>query len=190
VRRTILAFAAVLAATTANAQSSSPWPQSGEGVPLYQRKFMPPDGYASPDQRALVALSAPIVAPTLVEPVIMLGGAGGSIMEHAARFWTLKRSGAPVEMRGGCWSACTLLTSYIPKERLCFAPGSFLAFHSARSVDSPKPELQSTLRMYASYPAEIQRWIDRNGGPHKMTVETFWTMYAPELWAMGYPRCK
>jgi hypothetical protein len=186
VRRTILTLAAVLAAIpTALAQSTNVWqPRSidsevvvdpEEGVPGYKRKFMPPDGYVPPDQRALVALSAPIVAPTLVkpEPVVMLGGAGGLIGEHVSRFWSLKLQGVSVEMRGGCWSACTLITSYIPKDRLCFAAGSFLAFHGARGAQSQEPLPQTTLRMYATYPAEIQRWIDRNGGPYKMTVETY-----------------
>jgi hypothetical protein len=201
VRRTILTLAAVLAATAvAHAQqtraNSIPFQTTvidpEEGVPGYKRKFMPPDGYVPPDQRALVALSAPIVPPGLAplpERVVMNGGKGGLISEHYAKFWALKQQGASVEMHAGCWSACTLVTSLIPKERLCFAEGSFLAFHSARGPDSIRPELQSTLQMYASYPAEIRQWIDRNGGPYKMTVETYWTMYAPELWAIGYPRC-
>jgi hypothetical protein len=51
----------------------------------------------------------------------------------------------------------------------------------------------SVIRLVAAgvfYPAEIRQWIDRNGGPHKMTVETYWVLYPPDLWAMGYPRCK
>jgi hypothetical protein len=197
VRRTILALAAVLAATAAAHAQNTVYPLNKplvidpeEGLPLYQRKFMPPAGYVSPDQRALVALSTPIVPPTPPERVVMNGGKGGLISEHYTRFWALKQQGASVEMRAGCWSACTLITSLIPKERLCFAEGSFLAFHSARGPDSTAPQLQSTLQMYASYPAEIRQWIDRNGGPYKMTVETYWTLYAPDLWAMGYPKCK
>jgi hypothetical protein len=206
VRRTILTLAAVLAATAANAQSTVVWsPRSidsgvvvdvvvdpEEGVPGYKRKFMPPADYVPPDQRLLVTLSAPIVPPTLVkppEPVVINFGKGGSIMEHQTRFWTLKQQGASVEMRGPCYSACTLITLYIPKQRLCIAEGSFLAFHSAQGGDL-KPKLEATLAMYSIYPAEIRQWIDRNGGPHKMTVETYWVLYPPDLWAMGYPRCK
>jgi hypothetical protein len=195
VRRTILTLAAVLAATSANAQRTLYPPHlmgdSEAGLPLYQRKFMPPPdpiGDVPPGWR-LTALPPPPAAPVL-EPVVMLGGKGGSIMEHQARFWALKQQGATVEMRGGCWSACTLITSYIPQERLCFAEGAFLAFHSARTAQSPAPKLEATLAMYSIYPAEIRNWIDRNGGPYKMTVETYWTMYDRDLWAMGYPRCK
>jgi hypothetical protein len=46
--------------------------------------------------------------------------------------------------------------------RLCFAPGAFLAFHAARTIE-PYPRLSphATWTMYASYPAEIRQWIDR-----------------------------
>ena len=98
---------------------------------------------------------------------------------------------APVEMRGGCWSACTMITGFVPKERLCFAPGAFLAFHAARTAEPPyRLNSAGTWTMYASYPAEIPQWIDHHGGVYKLTVETFWTMYDRDLWAIGYPRCK
>jgi hypothetical protein len=203
--RAALTLAAVLAATAANAQKESNHYQNNvdpeAGLPLYQRKFMPPPDPIGdvPPGWTLTTLAPPPVngwlppqPPTMPapEPVVMLGGKGGLIAEHYARFWALKRQGATVEMRGGCWSACTLITSFIPKDRLCFAAGSFLAFHSARAPDSVRPQLQSTLEMYVTYPAEIRQWIDRHGGPYKMTVESYWTMYDRDLWAIGYPRCK
>jgi hypothetical protein len=153
----------------------------------------------SPDDRRLMALSLATVAaakaalppPPPLAPVVMHGGMGGVLDDHITRFWALGQTGAPVEMRGGCWSACTMITSFVPKERLCFAPGAFLAFHAARTIE-PYPQLSpsATWRMYASYPAEIRSWIDDRGGPYKLTVETFWTMSDRDLWAMGYPRCK
>ena len=197
-RRTILTLAAVLAATAAHAQNTvyplnKPLVIDPEaGLPLYQRKFMPPGGSLDwlPDGARMVAtIKPPPPVEPMLEPVVMNGGKGGNIMEHQTKFWTLKQQGATVKMYAGCWSACTLITAYIPKDRLCFAEGSFMAFHSAQSADR-KPRLEATLAMYSLYPAEIRQWIDRNGGPYKMTVETYWTLYAPDLWAMGYPRCK
>jgi hypothetical protein len=163
-----------------------------EGLPAYKRKFMPPDGYVAPDQRALVALSAPIMAPTPLKPMVIRGGKGGSIPEHISRFGTLGRSGAPVEMHGGCYSACTLITAHVPKERLCFAPGAFLAFHAATWTPKPPHQIApaATRDMYLSYPAEVQQWIDARGGYDKLTVESYWTMYDRELWAIGYPKCR
>jgi hypothetical protein len=184
VRRAAAILAVLLTTTAAQAQNTLYSPhkfvEDPEGeAPLYKRKFLPPDGWMPSDQRLLVALSAPIVPPTLappLEPVVMNGGKGGLLAEHYVRFWAIKQQGASVEMRGGCWSsACTTITAFIPKERLCFAPGAFLAFHAARRVDNQQPSPHATLEMYASYPAEIRDWIDVHGGPAKMTVETFWT---------------
>lgn len=125
-------------------------------------------------------------------PVVMLGGKGGSIPEHIARFGVLGRSGAPVEIHGGCYSACTLILAHVAKEKLCFAPGAFLAFHAATWTEKPPHQISpsATRDMYQSYPLEVQQWIDRNGGYEKLTVEAYWTMYDRELWAIGYPKCK
>jgi hypothetical protein len=121
----------------------------------------------------------------------MYGGMGGSINEHVLRFMGLGRSGATVEMRGGCWSACTLVTSYVTKERLCFAPGSFLAFHAAvETLGIPLRSERATRQMFDSYPAEIKYWINAHGGVANLEVGSYWTMRDHELWAIGYPRCK
>ena len=44
------------------------------------------------------------------------------------------------------------------------------------------------MTMYMSYPPEIREWIDSNGGVDKLTVDSYWTLYDRELWAMGYPQ--
>jgi hypothetical protein len=162
------------------------------GVPLYKRKYMAPEGSLDwlPDGARIVATIKPPPLPA-PERIVIAYEMGGLLAEHTSRFYALGQTGAPVEIRGGCWSACTMITAFIPKERLCFAPGAFLAFHAARTVE-PYPRLSphATWTMYASYPAEIRQWIDDRGGPNKLTVETFWTMDDRELWAMGYPKCK
>jgi hypothetical protein len=97
----------------------------------------------------------------------------------------------PVEMRGGCMSACTLITGFVPKEWLCFAPGAFLAFHATRTAEAyPRRSLTSTWQMYAAYPPEIKHWIDARGGPNNLPMEAWWTMSDRDLWAIGYPKCK
>ena len=72
-------------------------------------------------------LAAP---PPPVAPVV-INGDGGLVHEYRAKYLLVRNSGAKVEVRGACYSACTLITAYIPKERLCFGEGAFLAFHSA-----------------------------------------------------------
>jgi hypothetical protein len=51
--------------------------------------------------------------------------------------------------------SCTLITAYVPKDKLCIAPGAFLAFHSALTLETPpRANMPATLQMYLSYRAE------------------------------------
>ena len=193
-------LAVLLAATAANAQQSVHPKDPEAGVPLYKRKFAPPEGSLDwlPEGARIVATIRPQplaglqpIPPTAVtpEPIVIHGGMGGLISEHQYRFLALKQQNATVEMRGGCWSACTLITGYIPKDRLCFAAGSFLAFHAAQTADH-RLSMNDTWMMYFAVPTQIQNWLDANGGPIKMTVDKYWFLRDVDLWNMGYPRCK
>ena len=115
---------------------------------------------------------------------------GGMIDLHRMRFASYQREGVRVEMHGGCWSACTLITGYVPQDKLCFAPGAFLAFHSALTLERPpRANMPATLAMYLTYPKDIRDWIDINGGPTQLTPTGWWVLYDRDLWAMGYPKC-
>ena len=113
---------------------------------------------------------------------------GGGIDQHRARFQALANSGNQVEIRGRCQSACTLITAYIPRERLCFGERGFLAFHSART-DAGVALPDATRQMFNQYPKEIKAWIEAQGGPEKMPNGPYWILSPSELWAMGYRRC-
>ena len=112
------------------------------------------------------------------------------IYEHNLKFWGYRQVGNEVEIRGPCYSACTLITAYVGKDKLCIAQGAFLAFHAVRSAEKREIMPAETALTYRQQPAEIRDWIDRNGGPEKLPLDGFWTMYDRDLWAMGYPRCK
>jgi hypothetical protein len=161
------------------------------GLPLYKRTMMPPPAAPSGPIIFHAVIRPNDPQPATVTPVVMNGGMGGLISAHQLRFAAIRHSGAPVEMRGGCWSACTMITGYVAKERLCFAPGAFLAFHAARTAEPPYGISHSgTWAMYATQPLDIQQWIDAHGGVNKLTMETFWFMSDRDLWSLGYPRCK
>jgi hypothetical protein len=124
-------------------------------------------------------------APT----VVMYVGNGGNIDAHKALFADYRTAGNKVELRGPCYSACTIITSYVAKENLCIAEGAFMAFHAARTSMSGMIAGGATIRMYEAYPVEIRGWIDRNGGVGNLPFDGYWTMYDRDLWAMGYPKC-
>ena len=126
----------------------------------------------------------------LSQPVVISFGRGGNINEHVALFTKYRTVGTKVELRGPCYSACTIITAYVAKENLCIAEGAFMAFHAARvSMGSPTIAGGATIRMVDAYPIEIRQWIDRNGGVGNLPHDGFWTMYDRDLWQMGYPRC-
>jgi hypothetical protein len=115
---------------------------------------------------------------------------GGVIKEHIERWQELARSGADIEILGPCFSACTLIVAYIPKERLCFGAFATLQFHLAWDRETGKPSLDASLWMLKQYPREIYDWIMERGGVASMTIPTFWELRAPNLWRWGYRQCK
>ena len=115
---------------------------------------------------------------------------GGVIFAYNVRWKHVAAQGSQVEVRGMCWSACTLVAAHIPKDRLCFADYSSLNFHQARHGapdDTPNP--QATKWMFDAMPPEIENWIVARGGIEKMPVKTYWTLPARQLWTMGFRKC-
>ena len=114
---------------------------------------------------------------------------GGVIQEHVERWQELARSGADVEILGPCYSACTLVVAYVPKERLCFGVFASLQFHLAWNRETGKPSLGASLWMLKQYPREIYDWLMEMGGVARMTIPTFWELRGPTLWQMDYRKC-
>jgi|SRR5215813_6909297 len=114
---------------------------------------------------------------------------GGRIDQHIERWKALAESGDDVEVRDLCASACTLVTAYIPKERLCFSTTAALAFHHARYPNG-EPAIEASRAMFNSYPQDIRTWLQNKGGFEKLPAEGYWLMLPSELWQMGYRKCE
>jgi len=112
---------------------------------------------------------------------------GGRLDEHEKRWKELAESGDDVEIRGPCFSGCTMIMAYVPRERLCFAWGASLRFHMAGTGSNPS--IGTAQYMLSHYPQDIRIWLRDRGGVEKMTIEKFWVLDASELWEMGYQRC-
>ena len=54
------------------------------------------------------------------QKIVLYEERGGRIVYHWERWKALAAQGGEVEIRGPCWSACTLIMAHIPRERLCF----------------------------------------------------------------------
>ena len=101
---------------------------------------------------------------------------GGIIVEHIKRWRELTQSGDNVEIRGPCFSACTLIVAYVPKERLWFGDYASLQFHLAWVRETGQPSLDWSLWMLAQYPQDIRNWLMRRGGVASMTIQNFWEL--------------
>ena len=120
--------------------------------------------------------------------IILQDQPGGFFPLHKRFFEVLESIGSIVEIRGRCFSGCTLVLSYIPKERLCFHETAWLGFHLAWSFYGT--DIKVTQALVDRYPQDIRMWLQQKGGLEKMPHRAeFWAMLAPELWKIGYRKC-
>jgi hypothetical protein len=185
VRRAALACCtalALLAATAAQAQMELP------------PKLRPPhDNSKLLDQLARDFPPRPFVMrPVVIKPTIKIVvpfDAGGSIGTYENRWRMAAAEDAEVAIVSGCQSACSLVLAFIPRDRLCFGEFAYLSFHQAREANSNTPAPAATRWMVERYPADIRAWIEAKGGIENMPFNSYWTLGAKQLWAMGYRRC-
>jgi len=130
-----------------------------------------------------LALSLPARAD-----VRILGSPGGTVGTFLDRYAQVRASGERVVIDGPCLSACTLILSYLPRDRICVTGRAVLGFHGARSVDAAghtHAEPEADQRILATYPQPVRGWIERHGGLSSRLL----LLRGRELAAM-YPRCR
>src|SRR5581483_1670626 len=67
--------------------------------------------------------------------VRILASPGGQVGPFIDLFEKVRNSGERVVIDGPCLSACTLVLSMVPRERICVTRRAVLGFHAARSMD-------------------------------------------------------
>jgi hypothetical protein len=97
----------------------------------------------------------------------IISSAGGEVGSYLRLFAAVRQSGERVVIDGPCLSACTLVLSTIPRDRICVTPRAVLGFHAARWIDRrgrlyAAPD--ETRAITATYPAAVRAWIKRKGG--------------------------
>jgi hypothetical protein len=105
-------------------------------------------------------------APTLGE-VRILASPGGEAGAYLDLFEVLNRSGERVVIDGPCFSACTLVLSAIPFDRICVTRRAVFGFHAPQLVDEQGRKYaapNATRLVAASYPPAIRGWIEQHGG--------------------------
>jgi hypothetical protein len=115
----------------------------------------------------LAILLAASIPPHARADMRIEASAGGEVGSFVRLFERVRASGERVIIDGPCFSACTLVLSLVPRERICVTPRAALGFHGARSLDAfgvIRDEPGASKIVLSTYPAPVRNWIARHGG--------------------------
>jgi hypothetical protein len=99
--------------------------------------------------------------------VRILASPGGQVGPFLDLFEEVRQSGERVVIDGPCLSACTLVLSMVPSERICVTRRAVLGFHAARSIDrrgKMYAEPEASQLVLEAYPTPVRTWIEHRGG--------------------------
>jgi hypothetical protein len=99
--------------------------------------------------------------------VRILSSPGGEVGPFLDLFEKVRDSGERVVIDGPCLSACTLVLSMVPSERICVTRRAALGFHAARSIDRRGrfyTEPEASRLVLEAYPGPVRNWIIHHGG--------------------------
>ena len=120
--------------------------------------------------------------------VRILGSPGGQVGPFLDLFEQVRDSGERVVIDGPCLSACTLVLSMVPGNRICVTRRAVLGFHAARSIDRRGrmyAEPEASELVLEAYPSRVRNWIRRHGG----LTSRLLLLRGRELSAI-YPSCR
>ena len=136
----------------------------------------------------LAAVAGALVAPPARAEVRILASPGGQVGPFLDLFERVRASGERVVIDGPCLSACTLVLSMVPNDRICVTRRAVLGFHAARSIDRrgrQYAEPEASELVLRAYPAPVRGWIRRRGG----LTSRLLLLHGRELAAI-YPTCR
>ena len=134
------------------------------------------------------AMFGVLATPSARADVRILETPGGQVGPFLDLFERVRASGERVVIDGPCLSACTLVLSMVPANRICVTRRAVLGFHAARSMDRRGrmyAEPEASALVLQAYPAGVRRWIIRRGG----LTSHLLLLRGRELAAL-YPRCR
>jgi hypothetical protein len=118
--------------------------------------------------RAIIVLALLLASGAMARAELrIVSSPGGEVGSYLRLFAMVRQSGERVIIDGPCLSACTLVLSAVPEDRICITRRALLGFHAARRLDDGGQVYAApheTRLLAATYPAPIRSWIERNGG--------------------------
>ena len=135
----------------------------------------------------LAATLCALATPARAE-IRILQSPGGQVGPFLDLFEQVRNSGERVVIDGPCLSACTLVLSMVPSNRICVTRRAVLGFHAARSIDRrgrTYAEPEASQIVLQTYPAGVRNWIRSRGGLSSRLL----LLRGRELAAL-YPTCQ
>ena len=136
----------------------------------------------------LIAATLAATASSAQAEIRILASPGGQVGPFIELFDRVRASGERVVIDGPCLSACTLVLSTVPNDRICVTRRAVLGFHAARSIDRRGriyAEPEASRAVLDAYPAPVRGWISRRGG----LTSRLLLLRGRELAAI-YPSCR
>jgi hypothetical protein len=136
----------------------------------------------------LAAVLCAAALPPAQAEVRILASRGGEVGPFLDLFERVRASGQRVVIDGPYLSACTLVLSVVPGNRICVTRRAILGFHAARSMDRRGrmyAEPEASELVLEAYPAPVRGWIQRRGGLSSRLL----LLRGRELAAI-YPSCR
>jgi hypothetical protein len=100
--------------------------------------------------------------------LVIKSSPGGWVKDYLVTFEAVRQSGDRVVIDGPCLSACTLVLSMVPANRICVTKRAVLGFHAPRIIDRRSGKSarapEATRIVTDSYPAGVRAWIKKRGG--------------------------
>jgi hypothetical protein len=134
------------------------------------------------------AVLSALASPAAQAEIRILASPGGAVGPFLDLFERVRDSGERVVIDGPCLSACTLVLSMVPNNRICVTRRAVLGFHAARSIDTrgrTYAEPEASELVLEAYPSAVRGWISRRGGLSSRML----LLRGRELAAI-YPSCK
>lgn len=137
---------------------------------------------------AMTVAAVLLAAAPAAADIRIIQSPGGRVGPFLDLFEKVRESGERVVIDGPCLSACTLVLSVVPGERICVTRRAVLGFHAARSVDRHGrfyAEPEASVAVLQAYPGAVRDWISRRGG----LTSRLLLLKGRDLTAI-YPRCR
>lgn len=117
---------------------------------------------------------------------VILNDNGGLLRARRAEVRALQTSGRRVELRGTCYSACTM---YLGAPGVCVDPRAELGFHGPSWYSAPLPPQDFDYwshELAVHYREPLRSWFLREA---RYTLNSYHRISGAEIIRMGYPQC-